>query len=89
MIWVTSKRLLLGILKSRTLSGQRDMKRNKFKRNSEDQISDDELYDDALGKASADCYERSRKTRIKVQRLDIWIDVGDNDPESKTELICD
>ena len=60
------------------------MKRNKFKPTPEDQqispaddqISDDELYDDALDKASADCYERVAKTRIKVQAQDILIAVA-------------
>jgi hypothetical protein len=60
------------------------MKSITFRRTSEDQrtsqaddqISDAELYDDAIAKASADYYERSRKNKIKFQRLDIWIAVG-------------
>ena len=42
----------------------------------EGEIADDDLYDDALGKASADYYERSWKRRIEnqqLERLDIWI----------------
>jgi len=42
----------------------------------EDQISDDELYDDAIGKASANYYDRISKNRIKIQQLDVWIAVG-------------
>jgi hypothetical protein len=60
------------------------MKSNMFRRTSEDQQirqaddkkSDDELYDDAIDKDTADYYERSRKNKIRFQRLDIWIAVG-------------
>jgi len=60
------------------------MKGNTFRRTSEDQrtgqaddqVSDDELYDDAIDKDTADYYERSRKNKIRYQRLDIWIAVG-------------
>jgi hypothetical protein len=60
------------------------MKSNMFRRTSEDQQtsqaddkkSDDELYDDAIDKDTADYYERSRKNKIEIQRLDIWIAVG-------------
>ena len=52
------------------------MKRDEFRQSSEDQISDGELFDDALGKASADYYDRSWKNRLKIQKPDIWIAVG-------------
>jgi len=60
------------------------MKSDTFRQTSEDQrtcqaddqVSDDELYDDAIDKATADYYERSRRNKIKFQRLDIWIAVG-------------
>jgi hypothetical protein len=60
------------------------MKSNMFRRTSkdqqtrqaDDQLSDDELYDDAIDKDTADYYERSRKNKIEIQRLDIWIAVG-------------
>jgi len=60
------------------------MQPNKFMQNSDDQpisqaesqLSDDDLHDDTVSKASADYYERSRKSRIKVQQLDVWIAAG-------------
>ena len=60
------------------------MKRNSFRQTVNDQqispaeqeIADDEQYDEAISKASADYYERSWKSRIKDQQLDIWIAAG-------------
>jgi hypothetical protein len=42
----------------------------------EDEITDDGQYDEAVSKASADYYERSWKSRLRDQQLNIWIAVG-------------
>ena len=60
------------------------MKRDSFRRTVndqqispvEDESADDNQYDEALGKASADYYERSWKSRIKDRQQDFWIAVG-------------
>jgi len=60
------------------------MSREKFKRTVNEQrssqvddtVDDEELNDVALHKASADCYERRWKTRIKNHKANWWAVAG-------------
>ena len=75
---------MLCILYSRTLSGQRGMKRKKSRRTGNDQLTSqvdgdvdgDSLAEIALQQASADYYEQRWRNRFKDHKGDFWIAIG-------------